>query len=287
MFSSVGIVGLGLLLFVLPFPSWTRTEGVIWVPEEAQVRAAVDGFIDQLLAPIDSNVVSGQPLIQAAEPFLVARVAVFKAQVKELQARYDAFQPFERVQAAKIRDQLVAAEANLKLAQERQSELVYHSQTNGRFIVPNATDLQGRFVTKGQLVGYVLEPIKLTVRVVVLQEDISMVMQNTRNVEVMLSSWGAEPISANIRRIVPGASSKLPTPALGSAGGGSIAVNPQDKQGVTTFQQVFQLELELPEKIRSDYLGSRVYVRFDHGFEPAGFQVYRALKRLLLRHFNV
>ncbi|TNG00392.1 MAG: hypothetical protein EP297_03835 [Gammaproteobacteria bacterium] len=287
MFSSAGIAGLGLLLFVLPFPSWTRTEGVIWVPEEAQVRAAVDGFIDQILAPIDSNVVPGQPLIQAEEPFLAARVAVFKAQVKELQAHYDAFQPVDRVQAAKIRDQLVAAKAHLMLAQERQSELVYHSSANGRFIVPNATDLTGRFVTKGQLVGYVLEPIKLTVRVVVLQDDISMVMKNTRNVEVMLSSWGAEPISASIRRIVPGASPKLPTPALGSAGGGSIAVNPQDKQGVTTLQQVFQLELELPEKIRSDYLGSRVYVRFDHGFEPAGFQVYRALRRLLIRHFNV
>ena len=147
--------------------------------------------------------------------------------------------------------------------------------------------LQGRFVTKGQLIGYVLEPQNLTVRVVVLQDDISMVMQKTRNVEVMLSSWKAEPVSANIRRIVPGGSQKLPTPALGSAGGGSIGVNPQDKEGVTTLQQVFQLELELPGSIRSDYLGSRVYVRFDHGFEPVGFQLYRSLRRLLLRHFNV
>lgn len=287
MFTTAGIAGLVLLLFALPFPSWTRTEGVIWVPEEAQVRASVDGFVDQILAPSDSKVAPGQPLIQAKEPFLVARVAILEAQVKELQARYDAFKAFERVQAAKIRDQLVAAEANLRLAQERQSELVYHSSSNGRFIVPNAADLQGRFVTKGQLIGYVLEPKNLTVRVVVLQEDISMVMQKTRNVEVMLSAWGAEPVPANIRRIVPGGSQKLPTPALGSAGGGSIGVNPQDKEGVTTIQQVFQLELELPGSIRSDYLGSRVYVRFDHGFEPVGFQAYRALRRLLLRHFNV
>jgi hypothetical protein len=30
-----------------------------------------------------------------------------------------------------------------------------------------------------------------------------------------------------------------------------------------------------------------VFVRFDHGFEPVGFQLYRAFRRLLLRQFNV
>jgi len=50
---------------------------------------------------------------------------------------------------------------------------------------------------------------------------------------------------------------------------------------------VFQLELALPTEVRSSYLGARVFVRFDHGYEPVGFQVYRALRQLLLRHFDV
>jgi putative peptide zinc metalloprotease protein len=79
----------------------------------------------------------------------------------------------------------------------------------------------------------------------------------------------------------------LPTAALGSAGGGPIAVDPRDRQGVTTLRQIFQLDLSLPAEVRSEYLGSRVYVRFDHGFEPVGFQMYRAFRRLLLRQFNV
>ena len=107
----LGIAALGLLLFAMPFPSWTRTEGVIWVPEEAQVRAAVDGFVEELLVPVDEDVVLGQPLIQAEEPFLGARVAVFESQVKELQARYDALLPTDKVLAAKVREQIVATEA--------------------------------------------------------------------------------------------------------------------------------------------------------------------------------
>jgi putative peptide zinc metalloprotease protein len=154
-------------------------------------------------------------------------------------------------------------------------------------VVPNAADLPGRFVSKGQLVGYVVEPKELVARVALLQDDIAMVRQHTRSVEVMLAAWGSDPVPAQVRREVPGASAKLPTAALGSSGGGSIAVDPRDNQGITTLKQVFQLELSLPGEVRSDYLGARVFVRFNHGYEPAGFQIYRAFRRLLLRQFNV
>jgi putative peptide zinc metalloprotease protein len=276
-----------LLLFVAPIPSWTRTEGVVWVPEEAQVRAGADGFVQRLLAPVDSEVASGQPLVQAEEPFLATRVAILVAQLEELNARYDATLPMDRVQAATVREQITAAEANLRRAREREAALTYRSTASGRFVVPNAADLPGRFLSKGQLVGYVVEPRELTARVALLQDDIAMVRHSTRAVEVMLAGWGASPVPARIRRELPGASLQLPTAALGSAGGGPVAVDPRDKHGVTALRQVFQLELTVPAEVRSEYLGARVFVRFDHGLEPAGFQVYRALRRLLLRQFNV
>ena len=72
-----------------------------------------------------------------------------------------------------------------------------------------------------------------------------------------------------------------------AAGIHSIAVDPRDTHGLTTLKPVFQLELTLPADMRSEYLGARVFVRFDHGYEPAGFQMYRALRQLLLRQFNV
>ncbi|HEY6967053.1 MAG TPA: hypothetical protein VI229_06250 [Burkholderiales bacterium] len=286
--TSLGIaVAAALLLFVVPAPSWTRTEGVIWVPEEAQVRAGAEGFVERLLVPVDSEVRRGEPLVQAEEPFLATRVAVLEAQLEELLAKYDAMLPTDRVQAQMVRDQIVAAEANLRRARERQAALIYRSTASGRFVVPNAADLPGRFINKGQLVGYVVEPRELTARVALLQDDIALVRQSTKAVEVMFAAWGSDPVSARIRRELPGASLQLPTAALGSAGGGPIAVDPRDKQGVTALRQVFQLELAIPGEARSEYLGARVFVRFNHGFEPAGFQLFRAFRRLLLRQFNV
>ena len=153
--------------------------------------------------------------------------------------------------------------------------------------MPNASDLPGRFINKGQLIAYVVEPRELTARVALLQDDIALVRQSTKGVEVMLAGWGASPIEARVRREVPGASLQLPTAALGSAGGGPIAVDPRDGKGVTALRQVFQLELSVPIDVRTEYLGARIFVRFDHGYEPVGFQIYRAFRRLMLRQFNV
>ncbi|MBL8383331.1 MAG: hypothetical protein JNM90_09665 [Burkholderiales bacterium] len=285
--SLVLVLAAVALLFAVPLPSWTRAEGVVWVPEEAQVRFGAEGFVVALLAAPDSEVKRGQPLIQAEEPFLATRTELYRALVAELATKYDALLPVDRVQASMVREELVAAQANLKRSREREAELVLRSNVNGRFIVPGAADLPGRFVNKGQLIAYVAEPREVTVRVALVQDDIAMVRQSTRAVQVMMAGWGAAPVPARIRREVPGASSQLPTAALGTSGGGSIAVDPRDKQGVATLRQVFQLELALPGTTRADYLGARVFVRFDHGYEPAGIQLYRAFRRLLLRQFNV
>jgi putative peptide zinc metalloprotease protein len=232
-------------------------------------------------------VARGQPLIEAQDPFLRTRVALLEAQLRELTAQYDALQLEDRVQAQMVREEMISVTANLERSREREAQLVLRSPANGRFVVPRAADLPGRFVTKGQLVAYVVEPKELTARVAVGQDDIAQVRSRTRGVEVMLAGWGADPVPAQIRREVPGASRQLPSPALGSAGGGVFAVDPGDNQGVTALGRVFQLELVLPPEVHSPYLGARVFVRFDHGFEPVGLQVYRALRQLFLRQFDV
>jgi putative peptide zinc metalloprotease protein len=285
--SAALVLAVLAILLVLPVPSWTRAEGVVWVPEESQVRAGTEGFVERLLAPADGEVVRGQPLIEAQDPFLRTRVTLLKAQLDELTAQYEALQTVDRVQAAMVREEMASVAANLARSKEREADLVLKSPAQGRFVVPQAVDLPGRFVTKGQLIAYVVEPHELTARVAVGQDDIAQVRSRTRSVEVMLAGWGADPVPAKIRREVPGGTRQLPSAALGSVGGGVFAVDPRDNQGVTAMGRVFQLDLALPPEVRSSYLGARVYVRFNHGFEPVGFQLYRGLRQLFLRRFDV
>ena len=118
--ASAALVAVVLgLVFALPIPNWTRAQGVVWVPEEAQVRAGTEGFVARLLAPVDTKVVRGQPLIEAHDPFLRTRVAVLQAQMQELNAQYDAMVPQDRVQAAMVREEMQSVAANLERSRGR------------------------------------------------------------------------------------------------------------------------------------------------------------------------
>ena len=43
--AYLGIANLALLVFVAPLPLYTRSEGVVWLPERSNVRAGTQGFV--------------------------------------------------------------------------------------------------------------------------------------------------------------------------------------------------------------------------------------------------
>ena len=97
----------------------------------------------------------------------------------------------------------------------------------------------------------------------------------------------AETIPAVIKREVPAATDQLPSRTLSQQGGGEIAIDPRDMLGVKAFQKIFLFDIELPEHVGLFNVGGRVYVRFDHGWEPLVWRWYRTIRQLFLRRFNV
>jgi putative peptide zinc metalloprotease protein len=73
---------------------------------------------------------------------------------------------------------------------------------------------------------------------------------------------------------------------VGQAGGGSVANDPSDKQGMKAFEKIFLFDIELPAYSALFKVGERVYVRFDHGSEPLAWRWYQAFRSMLLRKFN-
>ena len=283
-----GVSGIVLLLFVLPAPLWTLTEGVTWPSEQSQIRAATDGFIVELMVPDRSLVVQGQEIILTRDPLSQARVKTLAAQEKQLQIQLRAAQTVDRVEADIVREELTAVSEDLKRARERQDALVIRSPRSGVFTAPESNDFIGRFVRQGQLIAFVINPADTAVvRAAVSQDDIGLIRQNVRKVDVMPAGRQAQSFSAQLLREVPGGTHQLPTAALGFSGGGKFAVVPSDTTGKTTLDRVFEVEVELPAQARADYLGMRMFVRFDHGYEPLAMQAWRSLRQLLLRRFGV
>jgi len=289
---ALAIVGgaaavLALAIGWLPIPYRTVTEGVVWIPEESFVRAGIEGFVDRVVAPPGARVRRGDLLIALRDPELSTKVEVLTARVRELQARYDEQKPVDQVKASIIQEELRYAQEDLARAAERAAELTIRSGTDGTFVVPTPEALPGRFVKKGEQLAYVVELGAVTVRAVVPQTEIDLVRFHTRRVEARLSERLTEVVGGTIRRVVPGASDRLPTSALGSEGGGQIAVDPRDQKGLTAVQKVFQVDVELPAASSRVNVGGRAYVRFDHGWEPLAVQWYLALRQVFLSRLNV
>jgi putative peptide zinc metalloprotease protein len=148
-------------------------------------------------------------------------------------------------------------------------------------------DLPGRYVKKGEVLGYVVGEYVPLVRVVVPQPQVDHVRLATRGVDILMPQDLTQTWSANLIRAVPKAAKELPSPALGKSGGGKIVVDPGDKQGVKAVESLFEFELALPAGDLGHYLGSRVHVRFEHAPEPLGWRAWRDLRRLFLSQFHV
>jgi putative peptide zinc metalloprotease protein len=285
--TGAALAGIAALIILLPAPLATTSEGVIWIPEKCFVRAGTDGFVERFVATPGTRVGKGDPLIECSDPLLPAEIKVLESKLRELEAVYDAQVINERVKAEITKEEIRNVQAQLDDARERASDLRIRSTTSGTFVVPMAQDLPGRFARRGELLGYVLDRSTITARVVVSQSDVDFVRHRTKGVKLRFPENIYQSLPAILRREVPAATDQLPGRALSQEGGGEIAIDPRDMQGVKAFQKIFLFDVELPTCEGLYNVGGRVYVRFDHGKEPVFWRWYRGLRNLFLRRFNV
>jgi len=285
--TATFIVLLTAFIFMTPFPYATRAEGVIWPPEDSLVRVGTDGFCRKILVKPDQWVRRGDPIIISEDPLLEAEERILKARLQELEARYLSLRYTDRPKALIQKEEIVAVKKELDRIQELESRLTIRSQTEGKLILSRSEDMLDRFLHRGELVGYIVDFPLNTVRVVVPQDNIGLVKEKTVKVEVRLAGSIGEISEAFVLREVPAATEKLPSVALGFAGGGEVPVDPRDEEGTKAFDSVFQLDLTLSDQVNMRRIGERVFVRFDHGKVPLAEQWYYFFRQLFLRRFSV
>jgi len=284
---AAGFAGaLAVGLFLVPFPSFTVVEGVVWAPEEARVYAATDGFVVQFLTAPGSHVTRGMPLFLCEVPELRAEVKVLQAGVREQEARYRRSLVTSIAESQVIRENLTAAQAKLVRAEERFGEMVVRSPAEGIFLIPRAEDFPGSFVHKGMPVGYVVDFSRTVVRVVVNQADVDQIRHKTRRVEGRFASHRDVAYAARMEREVPEASRELPGMALSIEGGGGVALDPRGADKPQSFEKLFHFDVILDRAVARG-IGERVYVRFEHPPEPLAYRIYRTVNRVLLKKFGM
>lgn len=282
--ASLGVlVALAVALVGVPLPLSTRADGVLWLPEQAQVRARADGFVAELLATDGASVKPGDALVRVTDPDLELQLQALEAEQRELETRYYALRETDLVASEVAREELRTVDGRLARLREQQADQVLRAQVAGTFVVPEASNLPDRFVKQGEAIAYVVDWRTVTARVVVPQSDIGLIRRASRAVVVKSVDAPALRVPARLAGQIGGAVERLPSRALGTMGGGRIEVDPRDDKGLRTRDKVFEIELTLAPPAPVMRLGSRVIARFDHGFEPLAFRMARALRRAFLR----
>ncbi len=286
-FVSTAVVGAVLLIFVFPMPLWTTTQGVVWLPEQSMIRAGADCEIVEVLAPVDKMVFKNTPLLNGRDPLLETQIEIYKALGAELSASYNAQPLANRVKRKMLLEEIRRNKGDLDQAENELKKVHVRSPARGKFILIDTRHLVGRFVKKGDLLGYIIGDHRPTIRAVVRQADIGLVRKQLSRVKVRLSEQIDTSFLADVQRIVPAAIINLPSPALGISGGGIIPVDPTDPERLRAMDTIFQIDISLPQTVKNAHIGQRVYVRFEHGTMPLAGQWYRSLRQLFLRNFNV
>ena len=283
------VAGLVVAFIVwVPVPMRVQAEGVVWLPEQATLRAGAAGFFSRFDAPPGSAVKAGQPLLASHDPTLAARLRGLEARVAELEATYSQEFVNDRVRADIVREQLVLEQDALEHARGRARGLTLAAPADGVFTVVQANDMAGRYYRQGEVLGYVLGVSRPVVRVLVEQAVVDAIARGTRGIELRAAGVPGNIMAGRIVRQVPAGSDEAPSRALVSQGGGRIAADPRDPQGRHTLERVFQIDVEpaAPFGLEGLY-GQRVYLRFDLLPEPLAQQWYGGLRRLFLAHFSV
>ncbi|MDB5804569.1 MAG: hypothetical protein JWN73_1891 [Betaproteobacteria bacterium] len=274
-----------LLAFVLPLPNTFVAQGVVWPPENAQIRVDTPGFVENVAAHNGQAVATGQTVVTLLEPTLESE---HERLVNELSG-YESRQYFallrDPTEAASVEKDIERTKAALDRNARQIEQLDVSARTAGTLVLPHEHDLPGSFTPRGAMVGYVLAPGAPNVRAVLPEADAQLIRGRVRHVDVLEADLGSINRPAQSLREMPAATNLLPSPALGDRAGGGFAIDPADKEGTRTRDPVFLIDMAVPG-LAEERIGNRVWVRFDLGYAPLATQALRRGRQLFLRHFN-
>lgn len=294
---QVSLVGAALLLTLvaLPWPRSTIVMGVVWPPDQAQLRIEEAGFVESQYAADGQQLQAGDVVLQLSSPQLQSEHARQAARVRALEAERMQALPGQKTggdptRGADLGADLVAAQSALARLQQRMTLLTLRAQVAGRLVLPQAHDMSGQFLRRGHLFGHVLDGTPPTVRVAVPEARASEIDALAGGaVSVRLSTAPAIGHRAAVLRDSRAAVLQLPSAALADRHGGLIVTDPADTDGLTARAPVVVLDVQIdaaPVASGPRRIGERAWVRFDAGGMPLALQWANMLRRVMLHRFN-
>jgi len=270
------------VVFLVPLPSHTRTEGIIDVSSQAQLFAPHSGELAEIYVSQGDKVLQGQPILRVNDPVLSTQVAVLKSELEVLTLRYRAALINEPTKAPSLRQDLKSTRNSLERLSQSESELLIRASVDGVLSLNEDHSRKGQFIKAGSALGHIVDSKDLRVKAVVRQRDIARVEDGVRSVKIRLAEDFGNSLSGVLAQQTPAANRELPSQALADGGYGGIPVASSQGQGWEAVDPVFHLEFDLPDETSAVGIGGKAFITLEHRPEPIGIRSWRAVRRVLI-----
>ena len=281
--TSICSVCMGLI-FLLPVPAHTRTQGVVDVPNQAQLFAPQTGELAEIFVVPGENVNPGQRVLRIAAPDIDTRAKVMQSELEVLDSDYQAAMTNNPAAVPSLQQAITDKREELDQVGIALQSLIIRSDVAGKVSLSEKFTRIGSYISEGVVLGHVVNDKDLLIKAVVRESDIARVEEGVRAVSIRLAERFWDPFTGSLSYVTPAATRDLPSQALAAhITYGGIAVASSTEYGIKTVEPVFQLEFELPAGTRTVGIGGRAYVTLLHSPEPIGSRSWRALRRLVLK----
>jgi hypothetical protein len=230
-------------------PLRTHAEGVVWVPENAEVRAAADGFVERLLVRPDAGQ-RRRPAAEHGRSDARRRRRTGPGTRAQLEVKYASLMFDERAQAAAVREDLARERVALERAEEKLDSLLVIAAVPGVAQAGTRPGSAGALREQGRTAG--LHPLRAAAPGA-RGGDAGRHRAGSRT-----ACRGAGQDRRPARTDLAGARSFARCPAVTTSCRArrcrSPAVvphgtDPRDPEGLKSLQRVFQFDLELPAAV--------------------------------------
>ena len=279
-----GALALAVLLVTrLPLPWGTLAPAVVWVPEAAQVRAAVDGRLKRILVKDGATVRAGQALFELDNPPLRLRRLELRARLADLEPQYQAALRDDPGKAGQLAEALASVRGELREVQDEIDRLTVRAASGGRIVIDHPQDRLGTWVARGDTLAFVLDETRpATLRAVLPQADYALLRDHTHGATAWLASRPGQVLAVDRLHLRPAASDRLPSPALAWRNGGPVLTDPADDTATRPLQPQFVLEARLPA-LTLPRVGERAWLRVESGPAPLWTRLRLRWEQLMLR----
>ena len=249
--STLGVVAaLGAIIGAAPFSDNRCIDGLAEARQMSFIFTGADGFIEGPHVPSGQSVQPDQeqPLVQGRNMELETRLKALAAERAQLESQRRMAQTQEPAEARNLLRAIAFRDRQMEQTRKDLAALRVKPPLAGTWIAPEIDRLPGAFLPRGKPLGMVADLDDMIVRVVAGQDVASLLIEEldcrqSPRVRIRLRKRPDVEFTGRVERILPAGQEQLFSPAMGLSAGGAVETDVQDRQGVKTRQNFFEIRI--------------------------------------------